>query len=168
MEFGNKLERFERGVFTDCTSLERISIPFKDGMITDDDIFLGCVNLKRIDLVQGELHKAIDALLLDEWRDEMNKEIESINQILPDVFEGKFGIPPDTDEVGQKAQVVRSWIRTLLRKIIHYKAEHRRLLYEDVGPTLQHALPLPRDIVMNRVLPFLVLPSYTFEVEDER
>ncbi len=39
---------------------------------------------------------------------------------------------------------------------------------EEVATTLQ--LALPHDIVMNYVLPFLVLPSYTFEVgnhEDE-
>mmetsp|Transcript_26777 Transcript_26777/g.53538 ORF Transcript_26777/g.53538 Transcript_26777/m.53538 type:complete len:81 (+) Transcript_26777:410-652(+) len=45
-----------------------------------------------------------------------------------------------------------------------YKAEHRRLLDEEAASTLQ--LALPRDIVMDNFLPFLELPSYTFEVGD--
>jgi len=53
------------------------------------------------------------------------------------------------------------WIRSVIGKIIHYQAEHQRLLDEEVATTLQ--LALPRDIVMNSVLPFLELPTYTFE-----
>ena len=52
----------------------------------------------------------------------------------------------------------------MIGKVIHYQAEHQRLLYEEVATTLQ--LALPRDIVMNNVLPFLELPSHSFEVED--
>ena len=70
----------------------------------------------------------------------------------------------DYDDVGGKARAIRTWIRSVLGKIIHYKAEHQRLLDGDVATTLQPVLP--QDIVMNNVLPFLKLPSYTFEVED--
>ena len=49
-------------------------------------------------------------------------------------------------------------------QIIHYQTEHQSLLDEEVAPILQIALP--HDIVMNNVLPFLELPSYTFEIED--
>ena len=66
--------------------------------------------------------------------------------------------------MGGKAEAIRTWIRSVLRKVIHYKAEHQRLLDEEVANTLQ--LALPQDIVMNNVLPFLELPSYTFEVGD--
>eukprot|EP00984_Skeletonema_dohrnii_P025052 scaffold14191_cov97-Skeletonema_dohrnii-CCMP3373.AAC.1 len=55
------------------------------------------------------------------------------------------------------------WIRSVLRKIICYKAQHHSLLNE-AATTLQHALP--PDIMMNNVLPFLELPSYSFEVGD--
>lgn len=34
-------------------------------------------------------------------------------------------------------------------------------------PATTHPTVLPQDIVMNRVLPFLVLPSYTFDGEDD-
>ncbi len=59
--------------------------------------------------------------------------------------------------------MIRRLIRSVLRKIIHYQAEHQRVVNE-ASLTLHHALP--HDIVMNNVLPFLELPSYTFEVED--
>ena len=117
--FGNTLERIEEEVFMDCKSLERISIPFKDGLITDD-IFQGCGNLKHVDLVEGELHETISALHLEEWRNDMNEEIDSINQILPDA----------RADSGQKSQVIQRWIGSVMRKIIHYKAEHQRVLSE--------------------------------------
>eukprot|EP00984_Skeletonema_dohrnii_P034647 scaffold33620_cov151-Skeletonema_dohrnii-CCMP3373.AAC.3 len=152
VKFGSKLERIEEWVFGYCESLERITIPLKDGMLIADDIFALCENLKQVDLVEGEAHETITALQLEEWRNDMNEEINSINQILPTVDAGFSG-----DRAGEKAQALRTWIRSVLRKIIHYKAEHQRLLDEKAATTLQFALP--RDIVMNNVLPFLELPS---------
>ena len=148
VKFGSKLERIEGEAFYRCTALERITIPLKDGLITHDGIFIGCDNLRHIDLVEGELHETIVALQLKEWRNDMNEEINSINQILP-----------DEPEV---ARAIRTWIRSVLRKIIHYQAEHRRLFDEEVATTFQ--LALPQDIVMKNVVSFLELPSYTFEV----
>ena len=58
----------------------------------------------------------------------------------------------------------------MLGKIIHYQAEeHQRLLDSDnnIATTLQLALPLPRDIVFNHILPLLTLPPHTFEVGDQ-
>jgi hypothetical protein len=92
----------------------------------------------------------------------MNEEIDTINQTLPTVDAGYYD-EDDTREYSsrEKAVAIRSWIRSVLDKIIEYKAEHRRLLDEDVSPTLQRFVP--RDIVMNSVLPFLELPSNSFE-----
>eukprot|EP00985_Skeletonema_marinoi_P025638 scaffold18984_cov211-Skeletonema_marinoi.AAC.6 len=96
----------------------------------------------------------------------MNEEIDSISQILPTTPAGG-GWDADVGDfdVGGKAQAVRTWIRSVLRKIVHYQAEHQRLLDEEVETTLQ--LALPQDIVMNNVLPFVYLPSCTFEVGDD-
>ena len=69
----------------------------------------------------------------------------------------------DDNDDGGIAMAIRRCISRTLGKIIHYQAEHQRLLNE-AGSTLHHALP--HDIVMNNVLPFLELPSHTFEVED--
>jgi len=158
--FGSKLETIEEGAFYDCRSLERITIPLKDGLITRyDSIFSGCENLVQVDLVEGEVHETIAALQLEEWRNDMNEEIDSINRILPTV---DAGFSEEDDDVGGKVEAIRTWIRSVLGKIIHYKAEHQRLLDEQVTTVLE--LALSQDIVMNNVLTFLELPSYTFEV----
>ena len=151
VEFGKELESIIRGAFSDCTSLERITIPLKDGMITADDIFRGCENLKHVDLVEGGgVHETIAALLLEEWKNDMNEEINSINEILSNTPAG------DDFNVGEKALAIRMWIRSVLHKLIHYKAEHQRYLNK-AASTLQFALP--QDIMVNNVLPFLELPN---------
>eukprot|EP00577_Skeletonema_sp_RCC1716_P022146 CAMPEP_0113402654 /NCGR_PEP_ID=MMETSP0013_2-20120614/17386_1 /TAXON_ID=2843 ORGANISM="Skeletonema costatum, Strain 1716" /NCGR_SAMPLE_ID=MMETSP0013_2 /ASSEMBLY_ACC=CAM_ASM_000158 /LENGTH=225 /DNA_ID=CAMNT_0000288033 /DNA_START=40 /DNA_END=717 /DNA_ORIENTATION=+ /assembly_acc=CAM_ASM_000158 len=161
-KFGDKLERIEQLAFDDCPNLERITIPLKDGLITRDDTFRGCENLRQVDLVEGPIHETIASLQLEEWRNNMNEEIDAINQILPTV---DAGFSEEEDDVGEKAQAIRTWIRSVLRKVIHYQAEHQRLLNEEVATTLE--LALSQDIVMNNVLPFLELPSYTFELDEE-
>eukprot|EP00984_Skeletonema_dohrnii_P021464 scaffold10729_cov91-Skeletonema_dohrnii-CCMP3373.AAC.7 len=167
VKFGSELERIEGVAFDDCRSLERITIPLKDGIIATDDIFYKCVNLVHVDLVEGEVHETIAALQLEEWRNDMNEEIDSINQILPTVSAGFSEEEDDVeedDDVEGKTEAIRTWIRSVLGKIIHYRAEHQRLLDEEIATTLEHSLS--QDIVMNNVLPFLELPSYTFEAED--
>ena len=173
VKFGSKLERMERRAFYRCRFLERITIPLKDGLITEDNIFTGCESLKHVDLVEGELHEIIAALHLEEWINDMNDEIDSINRNLPDAsvgseltgWAGVFHYYNNTEEYfGEKTRVVRRWIRSVLQKIRLYQGEHRNIL-DDVATTLQHALP--HDIVMNSVLPFLELPSHTFDVEED-
>ncbi len=170
VKFGKKLERVGGGAFEFCSSLERITIPLKDGLITHDYVFQGCVNLRHVHLVEGELQETIVALHLEEWRDDVNDEIGLINQILPNSPAGRKywnGTLEDgfmKSDPGEKAQVVRMWIISVLLKIVYYQVEHRRLL-DDAAMTLQ--LALPNEIVMNNVLPFLNLPSYTFEVNEE-
>eukprot|EP00984_Skeletonema_dohrnii_P022701 scaffold11802_cov202-Skeletonema_dohrnii-CCMP3373.AAC.5 len=161
IKFGKELESIEDGAFFNCTSLERITIPLKDGMIAADDTFQGCENLKHVDLVEGALHDTIAALLLEEWRNDMNEEINSINQILSNAPAGDAN--DDDDDVGGKAQAVRMWIRTVLRNIIRYKTQQQNLLNE-AATALQSFLP--SDIVFKNVLPFLELPSFTFEGEN--
>mmetsp|Transcript_23451 Transcript_23451/g.33496 ORF Transcript_23451/g.33496 Transcript_23451/m.33496 type:complete len:304 (-) Transcript_23451:327-1238(-) len=156
--FGSKLERIEGMTFTRCISLERITIPLKDGIIPNEDTFSGCYSLKHVDLVEGELHETSAALQLEDWRNDISEEVDSISQILPTVPAGGGW------DVGDKAVTIRRWIRSVLIKIIHYKAQHQRLLDEDVASSLQ--LVLPDDIMRNYVLSFLELPSHTFEVEE--
>ncbi len=161
VKFSSKLGRIDFRAFANCCSLERITIPLRDGLIAgDNDVFMGCERLEHVDLVEGALHETIAALFLEDWRNVMNKRIDSINQILPNADAGEV----ECDEPGEKARVIRRWIRSLLRKIIHYQAEHRRVVNE-AGSTLYHALP--DDIVMNNALPFLKLPSHTFFKEDD-
>ncbi len=150
--FGSKLERFDRGAFLKCTSLAQVTIPLKDGIIPHDSVFAECRILKHVDLVESSLiQDTIVALHLEEWRNHMKEEIDSINQTLPTADAGEVG------DAGEKAVSIRTWIGSDLRQLGRYKAEHCRILDEDVAPTLQHVLP--QDIVMNSILPFLELPS---------
>ena len=155
VNFGSKLERMEEIAFYNCESLERITIPLKDGLIAADNIFWRCDNLHQVHLVEG-VHETVATFHLEEWRNDMNKEIDSINQTLPDTPSGGPGGP------GEKTQAMRRWIRSVLRKIIRYQEGHRRLL-EEAATTLEPVLP-NNDIVRNNVLPFLKLPSHTFEM----
>eukprot|EP00984_Skeletonema_dohrnii_P007520 scaffold2735_cov75-Skeletonema_dohrnii-CCMP3373.AAC.5 len=157
VKFGKELESIGWRAFGRCTSLERITIPLKDGMITYDNIFRRCKKMKHVDLVEGAvLRDTTDALLLEEWRNDMKNKIGAINQILPTTPAGVY------EEMRGKAQAIRTWIRSVLHKIIDYKAQHQSLLNE-AATTLQ--LALPNDIVLNNILPFLKLPSHTFEGE---
>ena len=163
VKFGSKLERIDYCAFFSCTSLERITIPLKDGIIFIDNIFEACACLMHVDLVEGELHETIAALQLEEWRNDMNEEIDSINRILPSA---RAGGDIDREELdpGEKAQTIRTWISSVLGKIIRYQAEHQLLLNE-ASSTIH--LALPQDIVMNNVLPFLKLPTHAFELGDD-
>ena len=148
VKFSNNLERIDGGAFYNCKSLERITIPLKDGIITYDNTFQGCENLKHIDAIEGKLlDETVSALLMEDWRKDMNQ----------------FRILRLPSDGGDKAQAIRTWIRSILRKLIHYQAEHHRIL-SNAATTLQHVLP--RDILMNNILPFLKLPPNTFEVEE--
>ena len=121
-EFGEDLETIGSGAFRG-RKLRRIAIPLKDDMFQLHDWdgtytqFLDCPNLATVDLVGG-IHKTVASLHLESWRNEMNAEIQSINQILPGT---------DLDE---KTNEIRQWVQSVISKIDHYKAEHRELLKE--------------------------------------
>ena len=49
----------------------------------------------------------------------MNELIESINQSLPNAYAGEM----EYNNAGEKAKVIRRWIRSLIRTITRYKVE---------------------------------------------
>ena len=171
VKFGSKLERINDSAFGNCFALQRITIPLKDGLLVGDvhdgdDIFIECHYLRHVDVVEGELQETVAALHLEDWRNDMNEEIDSINRILPNAAAG-YEWDYDADEYGdpgEKAQAIRSWIRSVLGKIIHYQAEQESLLNE-AATTLQFVLP--QYLVTNNVVSFLALPSHSFEVEED-
>jgi hypothetical protein len=120
VEFGEDLETVGNGAFRD-SKLRRITIPLKDGLFEwnyrDETYtqFYDCPDLRTVDLVGG-IHKTVSSLHLESWRNEMNEEIQRINRILPST---------DPDE---KANEIVQWIRSVISKICHFKAEHRVLL----------------------------------------
>jgi hypothetical protein len=169
VKFGDKLERIEGRAFRNCESLGRIAIPLSNHIIEIDDdddyyyhdVFTGCENLKHLDLVGG-VHETIAALPVDDWRNDMNAAIDAINQILPNTPAVAFW-----GEKGGKGRAVKRWIRSVLCKIVDYKQRHCSMLTEATTTLVNELALLPQDIVMNNVLPFLKLPSFTFEVEEQ-
>jgi hypothetical protein len=67
------------------------------------------------------MHKTISSLLLDSWRHEMNQEIDRINQALPNT--------PDDE----KADAIHECIGSVILRIDRCKAEHNRLLKDDMA-----------------------------------
>ena len=165
VKFGKKLHRLGSYAFARCTHLERITLPMKDWIVAQDNLFDACNNLKQVDLVEAaELHETVAALHLEEWRNDMNERIDSINQTLPTADAGYWDDEDDKPgDPGEKPRVIQTWFRSI-RKINRYKEEHQRVL-DEAAATLQ--LVLPKDILMNNILSFLELPSRTSEGEEE-
>ena len=110
VKFGKNLESIGEKAFLFCRSLERITVPLKDGIITNDSVFTGCNNLERVDLVGG-VHETVAALLMEEWKTDMNKEIDAINQILPNTpAGGSWDRINEELDPGEKAQAIRTWL----------------------------------------------------------
>ncbi|KAK1737865.1 hypothetical protein QTG54_011159 [Skeletonema marinoi] len=103
-EFGCNLETIEQRAFYLCPNLRRIAVPLKD------DIFPASEDPQNyILLAPGELAKT-----------EMIAEINRINQMLP------------INAPSTKSDTIRWWIITVINRMEHYKAEHCRLLNEDM------------------------------------
>jgi hypothetical protein len=116
MDLPEELESIEGGAFSDCPSLRRIAMPLRDDMI-HYIAFDDCPNLKTITLVGG-IHKTVESLHLESWRNEMKEEIDRINQVLPNTY------------AEEKTLKIQRWIRSVIEKIEHYNAEHHKLLKE--------------------------------------
>ena len=104
--------------FGNCPHLRRIAIPLKSNLLTGD-VFISCHNLSQVDLV-GSVHKTISSLLLGDWRNEMNHEIDRINNVLPST---------PTDE---KTVAIQQWMERVIAKTEHYKSEHYKLLKDNM------------------------------------
>ena len=81
-----------------------------------DSVFYGCTDLTSVDLVGG-IHKTVQSLHLERWRNEMKDEINRINQTLPSI-------------ASDKTSAMQQWMRTVIGQLNHYKSEHRSLLKE--------------------------------------
>jgi hypothetical protein len=141
----------------------------KDDLIIDYKAFNRCARLSRVDLVGG-IYETISSLHMESWRNEMMEEIERINQTLPNTYPY------------QKTTAIQQWIRSVLNRMEHYKADHQLLLKEAM--TLlelalwkakleenrsnidtesvalvrkQHRVTCGASIVIKNALPFLVL-----------
>ena len=114
VEISKDLETVGRAGFHNCRRLRCITIPLKDSMFGNHAVFTECDDLSRVDLIGG-FRQTISSLLLDNWRDEMNDEIDSFNQ----------GPPSDSYD---KTASIRRWMETIIRRLEHFKSEHYALL----------------------------------------
>ena len=115
VECDKELRTLHDAAFRNCPELKRIALPLKSIMM-GDLAFGQCPKLTTVDLVGG-IHQTVASLNLESWRNDMNNEIDSINQTLPTITRGK------TPEI-------QHWMRTVIQRLNHYKAEHHNLLKE--------------------------------------
>ncbi len=118
VELSEDLERIGERAFNKCPHFRRIAMPLKENLLENDVVFVECHELSQVDLIGG-IHKTVSSLLLDSWRNEMNNEIDGINQVLL----------PNTFHLNKTA-VIQQWMRSVIRRIEHYKNEHYALLKE--------------------------------------
>jgi hypothetical protein len=116
--FGTDLERIDGSTFFECTALRSITIPLKDNLIIHNTAFNLCDNLSRVDTLAGVVHNTISSLHMESWRNEMEDEIDSINQTLPNT------------PAFEKAEAIQRWVARVIGRIEHYKSEHLMLLKE--------------------------------------
>ena len=94
VKFGKYLESIGEKAFSD-TALRRITIPLKNGLFPHDDVFMGCERSNEVCLIEDEedaLRETVEGFIFDEWKNDMSKEIDSINQKLPNAT---AGVPED-------------------------------------------------------------------------
>ena len=125
VEFGVNLERIGLKSFLNCSNLQRVAIPLKDDLFPFDPIehrytqFHCCEDLTTVDLAGADgINSTISSFLMESWKDEMKEEITRINLELP------------STHVNRKTGSIRRWIRHIIDRFDHYKAEHNRLLKE--------------------------------------
>ena len=166
--FTKNLEFIGEMVFIACRSLERITIPLKNDLFhnTVGDVFRECESLIEVNLVEGQaLENTIATLQLQEWSNDITEKVESINQILSTTLTGSYDHQNMTIINGDKTIAIQRWVASVLQiMIVDYKAKNRRILSE-VTTTLR--LVSSNDVVTNSVLPFLEMPSHTFDGEEE-
>ena len=119
VELSRDLETIELNAFLNCPRLRRIALPLKRGIFEAYSIFEDCPNLSTVDIIGG-IHNAVSSLLLERWRDEMNREIDRINQVLPNT-------PHD-----EKTEAIQQWLETACTRIELYKSKHYELLKDYV------------------------------------
>jgi len=124
VEFSERLEAIGGHAFYECKRLQRIAIPLKRDLIPFDDLdnmfqFDKCDQLTTVDLVGGAHTKTVSSFHMECWRTEMEKELNRIKQVLPDV-------------IWDKTIPIQKWKDSVIDKMNHYKAEHYRYVKEGV------------------------------------
>eukprot|EP00986_Skeletonema_menzelii_P001711 scaffold468_cov133-Skeletonema_menzelii.AAC.3 len=138
VECGEELGTLQRGAFDNCPKLKRIVLPLKGDNMIGDYVFGECPLLTTVDLVGG-IHNTVASLHMESWRSEMMNEVNRINQTLPTITSA-FGKTPK----------IQQWMRSVIHRLDHYKAEHQRVLKE--ATTLLELVLWKANFLTTRVL----------------
>ena len=159
-KFGKDLESFGKSVFAFSESLERITFPLKVDLITDYEMFTCCPKFKGVDLAEMDvINKTIAALCMDEWKEDIYKEINSISKQLTLINDPDCG---DYFEERDLGHAVEKWLKRVLGKIVEYKRAHFCAL-----SVANCSIDIPNHIMMETIIPFLDLPEHRFSDDDE-
>ena len=130
IEFSERLESMGIHAFHGCERLQRIAIPLKRDLFQFKETFPvhnqfhGCEELSTFDLVGG-IHETVASLHMDSWRKEMRAEINRINEVI-------YPNPNNYTFPANKTGEIRQWMKSVIDKIDHYKAEHCRYVKEGI------------------------------------
>ncbi len=116
VELPEEVKGVECGAFEFCPSLQRISMPLKDGIFGDQAVY-GCEKLTTINII-GSIHKTISYLSLESWRNEIYAEIDRVNRVLPDA------------DQKEKTHIIQQWMISVSSIVEYYKNEHCNLIHE--------------------------------------
>ena len=116
VELPEEVKGVECGAFEFCPSLERISMPLKDGIFEDEAVYC-CEKLTTINII-GSIHKTINYLSLESWRNEIHDEIDRVNRVLPDA------------DQKEKTHIIQQWMKSVIGVVEYCKNEHHNLIHE--------------------------------------
>ena len=92
----------------------------------------------HVDLVEKVVLHDTRIAALYCWRNGYESRNCSMNQILPTASAGGRG--SYSNDSGGKAQAIQTWIRSILRKIVRYKAEEHQRLVNEAAATFEFEL----------------------------
>lgn len=126
LELPAVLERVEEYALNGCRSLERITIPLKDDMISDN-VFTDCDELIKVDLV-GDAHEILSAFFLDSSRNDVKDQIQLINRALLQNKRDRKEKKADKDDVPDTTGLIQRWISSTLKLCSEKKAQESKFL----------------------------------------
>lgn len=130
IDFPEDLESIGFEAFGGCISLRRFGIPLKHNMFRWRNSFNACNSLATINVV-GNTQRTVSLLSMDEWRNDMNEEIDRINQLLLEIDNDNQIIPEARGE--RKSKTISRWFRRTCGRLEYYKAMHKMVVNEGLA-----------------------------------
>ncbi len=130
IDFPEDLEYIGYEAFGGCISLIRFRIPLKQNMFRFSNSFGGCNSLATINVV-GNTLRTVSLLSMDEWRNDMNGDIDLINRLLVEIDNDNQIIPEARGD--RKSKTISRWMRRTCNRLEYYKAMHKMVVNEGLA-----------------------------------